>query len=184
MEAWWEFKLALFLAPLDLGETLPILWWIRPIWVWIPLLSAWWTLEQLQDQRSIYAIFRFPLWMMLLLGFSWALSRLTIPHPPCQFLKIQEVMVPGHYFCVSYGGLPEINCFLLAGGVAYFWDNPLFQNQQGLRVLLAIPVFLSGIASILLVQAFFSDVLTGMVLGILLTFVVRKLRKRAAHVFN
>jgi hypothetical protein len=184
MEEWWEFKLALFLAPLDLGSVFPLLWWFRTIWFWSPVLSAFWILEWGFQDLSLKRILLYPGWILFLLLLVQLISGLSIPHPPCQFLKIQEVMAHGHYFCPAEGGLPETHSFLLSGSLAFFWHSGFVMAQKSLRLLLLIPLFLSTIASVLLVQAFVSDILTGLVLGILLTFVVRNLRKRARHVHN
>lgn len=175
MEEWWEFRLAIQLAPQNWGEVFPFLWWFRTLWFWTPLLIVIWTNDFLEKGESIRGILALPLFILMLTGIGFALSFLTTPHPPCRFLKIQELIPHGFYFCDGYGGLPEINSLILSGTLGYLLVFCSYPYRNWMIIICTFAVLLSGVSSILLVQAFVSDVLSGWVLGILLTFVSQKI---------
>ncbi len=178
MEEWWEFRLALELAPKNWGEIFPLLWWFRSIWFWIPLVGITWLNDFIHSAFSWYRVSFLPFCLLLLFSIGILLAKLTIPHPPCEFLKIQEIIPHGFYFCEGMGGLPEMNSLLMSGLLGYSILFCSFSGRIWLIGFAAVGMILSGMASILLVQAFVSDVLAGWVLGILLTFVLQKLLRR------
>jgi hypothetical protein len=178
MEEWWEFRLALDLAPQNWGEIIPLLWWFRSIWFWVPLVGVIWINDFNNSSGSWYRTSFLPFCLMFLFSIGILLAKLTIPHPPCEFLKIQEVIPHGFYFCEGMGGLPEMNSLLMSGLLGYSMLFCSFSGKIWLSGIAAVGMILSGLASILLVQAFVSDVLAGWVLGILLTFVLQKLLRR------
>jgi hypothetical protein len=119
MEEWWEFRLALELAPKNLGEIFPLLWWFRSIWFWVPLIGVIWINDFINASGSWYRTSFLPFCLVFLLSIGSLLAKLTIPHPPCDFLKIQELIPHGFYFCEGMGGLPEINSLLMSGLLGY-----------------------------------------------------------------
>lgn len=175
MEEWWEFRLAIHLAPQNWGEVFPILWWLRNLWFWFPLLAVVWVNDFFGKKKSIFGMFALPLFLLILTGIGFSLSLLTTAHPPCRFLKVQELIPHGFYFCPGLGGLPEINSLILSGTLGYLLLFCSYPYRSGMIIICTFALLLSGISSIILVQAFVSDVLSGWVLGILLTFVSQKI---------
>lgn len=184
MDEWWEFRLAIQLAPLNLGELFPYLWWFRTIWFWIPLFGTVWVNDYLSKNKTVLGIVGLPAALFTLSVTGNLLSLLTPAHPPCRFLKIQEVIPHGFYFCEGGGGLPEINSLVISGLLGYLLLFCSFPSRNWMIFISLVALFLSGISSVLLVQAFVSDVLSGWVLGILLTFVSQKLLSRFTHDIN
>lgn len=174
MEEWWEFRLAMELATWDAGGTLPWIWWLQPIWFWMPVFAWVWTQDAVYNPEPRFHLLRLPVLIGLLGLVLWLANELILPHPPCRFQKIQELIPTAHYHCIGNGSLPEAGSLMLGGLLGYIiFVSPVRNKISAFFIVLACLV-LSGFAGIVLLQAFVSDVLAGWVLGILLTFVLRK----------
>lgn len=174
MEDWLEFRLAKELAAWDVGGTLPWIWWLQPIWFWMPLFAWVWTQDSLCAPDSRFQWLRLPV-LVGILGLVLLLANeLLLPHPPCRFQKIQELIPSAHFHCIGNGSLPESGSLMLGGLLGYVIFISPVRNKISTFFLVLVCMVASGFSGIVLLQAFVSDVLAGWVLGILLTFVLRK----------
>lgn len=174
MEDWWEFKLAKELATWNIAGSFTWIWWLRPIWFWIPAFTWVWTQDGLSAYDARLQWLRLPVLLGILGLLLLACNEVLLPHPPCRFQKIQELIPSAQYHCIGNGSLPEAGSLMLGGLLGYVIFSPSLKFKIPTFFIVLICMVLSGLASVVLIQAFVSDVLAGWVLGILLTFVVRK----------
>jgi len=181
METWWEYELAVFIASMQWGEKISILWYLASVWFWTPLFT-WFSFRIIPESATYLPFFPLPV-ILILSGLSAYILSITLQQKsPCQLDPILQITGPIGQNCMnSYHSLPNLTSAVWSTCMGFC----LFHKKkiQYIEVVILVIAFISALlANFLLVQAFFSDLMAGILWGILISFVfIRLNNKQVVH---